>query len=102
MFHKKKTTFGRSRKSDINLSSPYSSRNHAYVMCYLNRVYLVDNGSLNGTFVNGKKVSSYCILKSKDTIVFGDVPYDCKEEFKILFKKDQLFYKKKINFENYV
>ncbi len=63
---------GRSRDSEIHLPSTSISREHASIVLDENGNFVVrDNGSTNGTYVNGERVSHH-VLKDHDTIRFGD------------------------------
>ncbi len=62
---------GRGKKAAISLSfDPTVSSNHAKLVVKKNQLLLVDLNSLNGTFVNGKKVKKTRIQET-DTIVIG-------------------------------
>ena len=80
---------GRSPDSDIVLYNKLISKNHAIL--YLNSsgetCYLVDKGSTNGTFVNGKFVSpnSQYKLTNVDEISFGP-------ETKVIYLSSELFH----------
>lgn len=66
-----KTTIGRSEDNDIALGDPFSSGHHALI-CFSGDGYLIrDNGSKNGTFLNGKKVTGEAELKKGDEILVG-------------------------------
>lgn len=63
---------GRSEDSDIVLDSPIVSRKHAVVEKKKNGAFLIrDLDSSNGTFVNGKRISSPTPLSENDTILIG-------------------------------
>ena len=68
-----KLTIGRSSRNDICISDPFASRLHAEIRRENEQVMLVDNGSANGTFVNGKKITDR-ILRTGDKIAFHDTP----------------------------
>ncbi|OII78240.1 FHA domain-containing protein [Cryptosporidium andersoni] len=72
---------GRSSESDLPSNINHCkllilSRNHACIYCKydnfgsIRNIYLVDCGSVNGTFVNNKKIK-HVILKNGDIISFG-------------------------------
>ena len=48
-------TIGRSKTNDIVLPSPAVSKNHAIIVRDQHKLTIVDQGSANGIFVNGKK-----------------------------------------------
>jgi adenylate cyclase len=66
------TTIGRSKTNDLVLPDPKVSRNHSLLRCLgEDKYYLVDMGSANGTFLNGKRVIVPVLLKSDDVIQIG-------------------------------
>lgn len=62
---------GRKTTNDFVLEDDSVSRIHAYIAYERHRHVLYDAGSLNGTFVNKKPVSS-CELKDGDKILIGN------------------------------
>lgn len=70
---------GRSTRSDIVIDYEEVSEQHAKII-KAGKIYkLLDIGSLNGTFLNGKKVSAPRVLKDGDEIRFANI--------KFIFKK---------------
>ncbi len=67
---KDKVTFGRAKSSDCVLSHPTVSREHFIVELNNGKLFLVDNGSENGTHANGERVS-WVELKEGDQIQAG-------------------------------
>ena len=67
----KPITIGRTSESDVELDNPSISREHALVEHEKGRDYLTDNGSTNGTFVNGKKITKRTRITDKDKILVG-------------------------------
>ncbi|KAL7066373.1 FHA domain-containing protein [Cryptosporidium serpentis] len=74
-------TIGRSSESNFPSNMNHCkllilSRNHACIYCKydnfgsIKNIYLVDCGSVNGTFVNNKKIK-HVILKNGDIVSFG-------------------------------
>jgi pSer/pThr/pTyr-binding forkhead associated (FHA) protein len=61
---------GRSDDSEIKVPDHGVSRNHASIVMDQGSFVVRDNGSLNGTYVNGERVSRY-ILKHHDMVRFG-------------------------------
>jgi hypothetical protein len=57
IIEKDKLTFGRQLSSDCVLNHPTVSREHFYIERNGGKYFLVDQGSGNGTLVNGNKVS---------------------------------------------
>lgn len=63
---------GRDADSDIVLNHPNVSRKHAVIEKKSDGVYLIsDLDSLNGTFVNGRRIKSATTFSEKDTILIG-------------------------------
>ncbi len=65
------TSVGRGRSNDVVLESPLASRRHAVLLSDGPFVTIKDSGSLNGTFVNGIRISVQ-VLAHGDTIGIGD------------------------------
>ncbi len=76
ILNKDEVTMGRHPESDIFLSDITVSRNHAKVLHKEGRFTIVDSGSLNGTYLNGKPVDE-ASLSDKDEIQIG--------KFKLMF-----------------
>jgi ABC-type multidrug transport system ATPase subunit/pSer/pThr/pTyr-binding forkhead associated (FHA) protein len=68
--NKDKITIGRDPSSDVVVDHPVVSKHHAEIVKQGGKVYLVDLGSTNGTFVNGIKVKRHQ-LQELDRIVIG-------------------------------
>lgn len=65
-------TIGRSNDNDFVLSDHWVSRNHAMLQqTDTGDYYLIDLGSRNGTFVNGRRVTFPMHLRHLDQISFG-------------------------------
>jgi len=62
---------GRDPRCDITVISSIVSRRHALVINSLDGVGLVDLGSKNGTFVDGRQIQRH-VLQSGDLIAIGD------------------------------
>jgi sigma-B regulation protein RsbU (phosphoserine phosphatase) len=67
-----KLTIGRSSRNDICISDPFASRLHAEIRRENDLVMLVDNGSANGTFVNGKRITGAVQLRVGDLVRIGE------------------------------
>src|SRR6185436_11208461 len=67
-----KLTIGRSSRNDICISDPFASRLHAEIRRENEQVMLVDNGSANGTFVNGQRVTGSLRLNVGDIVRIGE------------------------------
>ena len=65
-------TVGRGDDNNLVLPDRWISRNHAMLQLMDNgSFYLIDLGSRNGTFINGRRVSVPVILQDGDAILFG-------------------------------
>ncbi len=68
-----RTTFGRTDQADYRLDDEGLSRLHASVYRDGDRIWIVDENSTNGSFVNGERVGgSGTILKNGDRIKIGN------------------------------
>ena len=69
-------TIGRAPERDIPLPADSSvSRSHARITYTDGRHYLADDGSSNGTFVNGGRVSEPRLLSSGDTVSLAETVF---------------------------
>jgi sigma-B regulation protein RsbU (phosphoserine phosphatase) len=66
-----KISVGRSADNDIPILDPFCSGHHAFVAPKDDGYVVRDNGSKNGTFLNGKKVVSEVELKKGDEVLIG-------------------------------
>ncbi|KAM3092289.1 FHA domain-containing protein [Phormidesmis sp. 146-35] len=65
-------TIGRSEDNNFVLSDRWISRNHAMLQSMeTGEFYLIDLGSRNGSFVNGRRVSIPVTLQNGDRLTFG-------------------------------
>lgn len=67
---KKRISIGRTNDNDIVLENRGVSRKHAMIEFNNNAAVIIDNESLNGTFVNNRKVTEE-VLRDQDTIMIG-------------------------------
>lgn len=65
-------TIGRAADNDIVITDVLASRHHASLIPTAGGMEIVDHRSINGTFVNGTRVSS-ALLTTGDTITIGNV-----------------------------
>jgi len=63
-------TVGRKTDRDVMIADPRVSRDHAHFLREADGVYIVDQGSLHGTFVNGQKVTRQKLGRN-DRVEFG-------------------------------
>lgn len=71
-YTKPEITIGRNSTCDIVLSNVNVSRVHGILIHKNNGICIVDNGSLNGIFVNGNKVVGEYYLSEKDIIFIAN------------------------------
>ncbi|PZO47958.1 MAG: adenylate/guanylate cyclase domain-containing protein [Phormidesmis priestleyi] len=65
-------TVGRNDDNSFVLGDRWISRNHAMIQCMdSGEFYLIDLGSRNGSFLNGRRVSVPVTLHNGDAITFG-------------------------------
>ena len=64
-------SIGRKDSNSIILSDQHVSGNHAKIVVRNNGLFLEDLNSTNGTYLNGKKISSRVKLNNKDEIQIG-------------------------------
>jgi len=64
---------GRASDNEIPIPDPFCSSHHAQIVPSDGGFVVKDNGSKNGTFVNGKKILSPATLKIGDEILVGSV-----------------------------
>ena len=67
----KRVVIGRGSDADIVIDNTAISRHHTAFELLPGACFVEDLGSLNGTFVNGKKISSRTQVSEKDTIQIG-------------------------------
>jgi two-component system, cell cycle response regulator len=78
--------FGRSLKSDHVIDNPSVSRSHFSVVVHEEESWLVDAGSMNGTFVNGVRIRDRIAMSAGDLVSLGNVilkfmPYEESDRF---------------------
>jgi pSer/pThr/pTyr-binding forkhead associated (FHA) protein len=65
-------TFGRVQDNDVVLPKGNISKRHARIVLRDGKLIIVDLKTTNGTFVNGKRISSPQVLRDGDKIYIGD------------------------------
>src|SRR5438105_992839 len=85
-------TIGRSPKSDLILDSQKVSRRHAVINVQnIGEFWLIDLGSSNGTFLNGRRLHQPVRLCDQDQIIIGDrvftfhQPEEITDEYRTTF-----------------
>ncbi len=71
-FNKPEITIGRVQGNDIVLPKGNVSKRHARIVLKDNKFIIVDLKSTNGTYVNGRKITSPLVVKETDKIYIGD------------------------------
>jgi FHA domain/Domain of unknown function (DUF1707) len=66
---------GRSRDCDCVLGDPTVSRNHAVLRHADGRWWVADLASLNGTWLNGRRISDEVEVRPGDEIAFGETSF---------------------------
>lgn len=66
---------GRSGDNAVVLSDPFASSHHATVRRRGDETWLADEGSTNGTFLNGFRLTAPSALKPGDTFVIGETTF---------------------------
>ena len=74
-------TIGRDGKNDIMINNTSVSSKHCWIVPLDERVYCMDKGSANGTYVNNSKINKVEIFDG-DTISLGK-----KSDIKLMYKK---------------
>lgn len=70
---------GRSADADIPIPGEKVSRRHAEIRLTGNQLYIVDLGSLNGTYVNGVRITGQHPLRAGDELGIGDAILSVQE-----------------------
>jgi len=72
---KEVTTIGRTKGSTIQLLDKYISSNHVKITKDEGEYFLEDKESVNGTYLNSKKIEDVVKLKNGDRIGIGQVEF---------------------------
>jgi pSer/pThr/pTyr-binding forkhead associated (FHA) protein len=76
---KKRVSIGRTKDNDIVLENRGVSRKHAQIEFNDESTVVIDNESLNGTFVNNRRISEE-MLRNNDTITIGKYALEFHQE----------------------
>src|SRR5580658_5895671 len=71
-FDKPEVTIGRVQGNDIILPKGNVSKRHSRIVLKDGKFIIVDLKSTNGTYVNGRKITSPLVVKDADKIYIGD------------------------------
>ena len=66
---------GRDVENEIVVVSQRASREHAHILREGRRVWLQDNNSTNGTYLNGERLQNKSMLRDGDQIRIGEVNF---------------------------
>jgi len=69
------TRLGRAAENEIVIVSKLSSREHAHIRREGRKTMLEDQGSTNGTFLNGERVKEAVTLRDGDRLTIGGVEF---------------------------
>ena len=64
-------TIGRGQDNDITINDASVSRHHATIIQSSSGIVVNDNGSINGTFINGNRIQGECALTNNDILKLG-------------------------------
>jgi len=76
----KTITIGRDRAVELPLEDETLSRRHCSIEVQDNKYFITDHNSINGTFVNGTRLSGKSELLAFDRIFFGSTEMEFREE----------------------
>jgi pSer/pThr/pTyr-binding forkhead associated (FHA) protein len=65
------TVLGRSSEADVELSDPYASEFHLRLVATEGKLTVHDLGSTNGTYVNGRRITTPTALRRGDAVQVG-------------------------------
>ncbi len=75
---KNRLTIGRTDQNDIQIKASYVSRRHAVVVTDRDIARVIDWGSKNGVFVNGKRITEH-FLNNDDVVTIGTAEFRYEE-----------------------
>ncbi len=67
-----KLSLGREASNDLAINDSYVSLKHALIIQKKGRYWILDQGSLNGTYLNKKRLEKPAVLKINDLIKIGN------------------------------
>jgi len=80
---------GRSPGCDLQIDYPMVSARHARLTVHGGRITIVDMGSSNGTFVNGRRVTRATVVKPGDQLALGSVWMTLSDDGLTLIPRDR-------------
>jgi len=93
-FQKESLSIGRMKENDITIDNLAVSRFHAKLFLENGKIFLEDQGSENGSYVNGRRIQK-CEIHPKDDIVIGKhrlllvIPSEVTPQFSSLFNENR-------------
>ncbi len=73
---KESAYIGRSKRCQVYIDDPYMSKNHARIFLRDGQFYIEDQGSTNGSFLNGRRLPDHPVkLKDSDKLSFGNISF---------------------------
>src|ERR671910_778658 len=78
-FDKNEITIGRVQGNDVVLPKGNISKRHSRIVLKDGKFIIVDLKSTNGTYVNGRKITSPLVIKDSDKIYIGDFILNVEE-----------------------
>ena len=73
---KESATIGRSKRCQVYIDDPYMSKNHAKIFLRDGQFFIEDQGSTNGSFLNGRRLPDQPVkLKDSDKLSFGNISF---------------------------
>lgn len=97
----RKVTVGRSKSNDVVIDNPTVSRNHLeFFYDSEGNVFLTDLNSLNGTFVNGQRITGSVLLSPFDVVIAGSSQPLPWKEYASIGDNSTLSYDQKNDFKN--
>ena len=79
-FDKPEITIGRVTGNDVVLPKGNVSKRHSRIVLKDGKFIVVDLKSTNGTYVNGRKITSPIVVKGSDKVYIGDFVISIVEE----------------------
>lgn len=81
VFDEREVTIGRTAKNHLALPAAVISQRHARIVEKDGRYILVDLKSMNGTYVNGRKINAPLLIRPGDRIAMGNFVLELEGEF---------------------
>ena len=69
---------GKSSKADVQIPDPRVSRHHANLIVSPVGSYIIDVGSTNGTYVNGRRITAPVSLARGDSVQIGKTIFEVR------------------------